>query len=150
MASDFERQLLYGMAQLVAADVTGITWKAPGAGAYTATQAGIYLDSTPETAVRAVQLSLYPVDDDPVHAASIIGFQTIVRWEGSDPLPTRDLDSAIFDALHGRTHFTLSTGITVASCARRSGASLGQDASRRWSRSSNYYLQVTRPAPHRL
>lgn len=150
MASNFERLLLYGMAQLLAADVPGLTWKAPGSGAYTAGQTGIYLDGTPETANRAVQISVYPVEDDPNFATSTLGFQTIVRWEGADPMPTRDLDGAIFDALHGRTHFVLATGVTVASCSRRSGALLGQDASKRWSRSSNYYLQLTRPAPHRL
>lgn len=148
MASTFERDLLEGMAQLLAADVAGVTWRP--AGAYTATQTGIYLDATPETAARVVQISLYPVADDPTFAASDIGFQTIVRWEGADGRPTRDLDSAIFDALHGRTHFQLATGIRVASCSRKSGASLGQDSSRRWSRSSNYYLHVHRPGPHRL
>ena len=97
-----------------------------------------------------MQLSLYPVDDDPTFAAADIGFQTIVRWEGSSPHPTRALDSAILDALHGRGQFTLVTGPRIVSCSRRSGASLGQDSQKRWSRSSNYYLHVHRPGPHRL
>ena len=148
MASDFGRRLLEGMAQLLAGDVAGVTWRPTGA--YTATQTGIYFDATPETANRVVQLSTYPVEDDPQFAASDVGLQTIVRWEGSSPHPTRELDDAIFDALNGRTHFDLATEIHVVSCSRRSGALLGQDSSKRWSRSSNYYLHVHRPGPHRL
>jgi len=146
-AEDFQGDLLIGMAQLLAAAGLGV-WS-PTLG-YAAGATGIVLDATPETLDRAIQLSSYPVADDPGFRSDLIGLQTIVRWGGGDPLPSRRLDEQIFQALQGRTHFVLSTGVHVTSCSRRSGATLGIDSSKRWSRSSNYYLRVLHPTTHRL
>ena len=143
----FQADLLTGFAQLLAAAGLGV-WSPTGG--YAAGATGIVIDATPETLSRAIQLSAYPVADHPNYRSDEIGLQTIVRVAGVDPLPSRDLDDLIFQQLQGRSHFDLSTGVRVTSCSRRSGATLGLDSSKRWSRSSNYYLRVLQPSTHRL
>jgi hypothetical protein len=146
-AEDFQADLLIGFAQLLAAAGLG-TWT-PSAG-YPAGATGIVLDDTPETLDRAIQLSSYPVTEDTTFGGDDIGLQVIVRWGGADPLPSRRLDEQIFQALHGRSHFTLPTGLRITSCSRRSAASLGKDGSKRWSRSANYYVHVHHPSTYRV
>lgn len=145
---DFEADLLTGLAELLAGEIAGAVWRTTSG--YTAAETGIVLDVAPETLNRVIQLSLYPVTDDPVGASDEIGLQVVTRWEGQDPRPCRRLDTQVFNRLQGRAHFVLSTGIHVVSAARQSGASLGVDSSKRWGRSSNYYVRVSRPATYRL
>lgn len=144
---EFEADLLKGLAQLLASEGVG-TWTESGS--YTSTQTGIVIDAAPETLNRMIQLSLYPVDDDESQNTDVVGLQVIARWEGGNPLPSRQLDTQVFNRLQGRNGFTLSTGVQVAYCKRVSGVSLGIDASKRWARSSNYYLTVYRPSSYRL
>lgn len=141
----FETDLLVGHAQLLAAAGVG-TWNASGS--YTAGQTAIVLDAVPETLPRLIVLSTYAVDDNPGLNDDLLGLQVLTRWDGQNPNACRDLDGAIFDLLQGRSRYT--AGVFVTLCARRSASSLGQDSSKRWMRSSNYYLNVFRPTPHRL
>ena len=98
---------------------------------------------------RCIALSTYPVSDDYALSESTVGLQVRCRWEGADPRRTDRVADAVFDVLHGLQATTLSTGVHVISCARRSGVSLGQDTQKRWGRSDNYYLDVHRPSPNR-
>lgn len=144
----FEKQLLVGVAQLLQAEGVGFYNISAGP---TAGQTGIAIGGyQPETWNRLIALDTYQVSDDLGPTTDdVIGIQVITRWEGPDPNAVKDLDGLVFDRLHGRTMFTLPTGILVSDCYRRSGAPLGQDSSKRWSRSSNFYVTVSRPTTHR-
>jgi hypothetical protein len=144
---DFDQDLLEGFAQLL--QVEGVGTYRPTAG-YAVSETGIYLEGTPDTASRVIQLTTYSVDEHPAYGSDVIGLQVITRWENANPFPCRRLDTQIFNRLQGRASFTLPTGIRVETCSRRSGASLGMDSSKRWGRSSNYYLRVHRPTLYRL
>lgn len=144
-AADFEADLLKGIAQLLQTEGIG-TWKESAS--YTAAETGIVIDATPETLSRAIQLSTYGVTDDEEGATDVVGLQIMVRWEGASPLPSRALDSKIFNALQGRS-VLLATGVQINNCRRASSASLGIDGSKRWTRSSNYYVTVYRPGAYR-
>lgn len=143
--SGFETSLLTGIAQMLAGAGVGV-WRSTGA--YTATETGIVFDVIPQAPDQAITLTDYPVSDDPTLSDSVIGVQVRTRWGGQDPRPVKDLDGAVFDALHGLESVTLG-GVHVVSMVRRSGVSLGQDTSNRWMRSSNYYATVWRPSPNR-
>lgn len=142
----FETDLLTGIADLLVAKSIG-AWKPTGA--YTSGETGIVLDLAPQDPDNIIALSDYVVSDDPSLSDSVIGVQVVTRWTGQDPRLVKDLDSRIFDVLHGMPATDLATGVHIVSCFRRSGVSLGQDASTRWSRSSNYYVTVHRPSTNR-
>lgn len=142
----FSRNLLEGLAQFLEDQSVGV-WSATGS--YQATDTAIVVQTVPETLPRLVSLSRYPVSDDPSLSNSVVGVQVLTRWDGADPRPVDDLDDLIFEVLHGRTNLLLSTGVRIVQCLRQSGAPLGQDSSKRWSRSTNYYLDVHRPSANR-
>jgi hypothetical protein len=148
MSATFEEELLRGVAQLLHDAGVGVTYRATGA--YIAGETGIFFDTMPDSLPNAVQLSLYPVMDDPMYGSDLIGLQVISRSVGPDPFPNRQLTAKIFDILQGLINKTLTTGVKIITSSRRSGTSLGIDASKRWSRSNNYYLRVYRPTPNRL
>lgn len=144
--SGFETNLLTGIAQRIAAAGLGV-WR--DTGAYAATETGIVLDTLPANPDNVITLTDYAVSDDPTLSDSVIGIQVRTRCAGLDPRPVKDLDGAIFDALHGLESVTLTGGVHVVSLYRRSGVSLGQDTSSRWMRSSNFYATVWRPSANR-
>jgi len=144
--SGFETNLLTGIAQLLATASLG-TWR--DTGIYTAAETGIVFDTVPATPDRVITLTDYVVSDDPTLSDSVIGVQVRTRWAGADPRPVKDLDGAIFNALHGLESVTLTGGIHIVSMFRRSGTSMGQDLNSRWARSSNYYCTVWRPSNNR-
>jgi len=146
MTAGFETNLLTGIAHLLA-DANLGTWR--DTGIYAATETGIILDTVPATPDRVITLTDYVVSDDPTLSDSIIGVQVRTRWGGADPRPVKDLDGGIFNALHGLEGVTLTGGVRVVSCFRRSGTSMGQDISNRWGRSSNFYATVHRPSTNR-
>lgn len=147
--SGFTTDLLTGLAVYIAAGGVGATWATSGV--YTTLQTGIVLGAIPQAPDRIITLSAYGIGDDSANLSdSGIGVQLRCRWGGSDPRPVDDLADALFALLHGKTAFTLSTGVYVAQCLRRSGpVSLGQDASNRWANASNYYLSTHRPSANR-
>lgn len=142
----FQSDLAVGFAQLLAAKNVG-TWNA--AGAYTATQTGIVLRGLPQSPDRVIVLAPYPVADDLVHGDDVTGLQVTTRWGGGDPRPGDDLADQVFDALQALPRTTLSTGIVVEQCFRRSGTSLGQDGNSRWRTVQNFYVTCHRPTTHR-
>lgn len=144
--SGFESNLLSGIADLLVTAGLG-TYNTTGA--YTATQTGIVFDAVPQSPDNVITLSDYPVKDDPTLSDSVIAVQVRTRCAGQDPRPVKDLDGAIFDALHGLEGVDLASGVHLVSLYRRSGVSLGQDGNLRWMRSSNYYATVWRPSTHR-
>ena len=144
--SGFETLLLTGIAQLLATAGLG-TWR--DTGVYTAAETGIVMDTVPASPDRVITLTDYVVADDPTLSDSVIGVQVRTRWGGQDPRPVKDLDGSIFDVLHGMPATTLTGGVRVVSCFRRSGTSMGQDLNGRWGRSSNYYATVHRPSQNR-
>jgi hypothetical protein len=143
--STFYRDLLVGFAELLR-DL-GLGTYNPNV-SYTATQTGIFFLASPDTPDRQIVLTPWTVSDNPDDAMSVAGLQVRTR-AGANPIDVMTLDDRIYVALHNRTNFTLSTGVRIAQSLRRSSAALGQDASRRWSWSSNYYLDAHRPAPNR-
>lgn len=144
--ADFERRLLEGIAQLLAARALG-TWFS--AGVYTTGQTGIVLGGLPASPDRVIGLAAYGVDDDPSLSDSVIGLQVSTRWGGQDPRPVGDLTDSVFDELHGLHNLNLPTGVRLVQCLRRSWTSMGQDSNQRWRTVQNFYATVHRPSPHR-
>lgn len=144
--SGFTTELLTGLAAYLQTGTVG-TWNVSGA--YTVLQTGIVLDAVPQAPDRVITLSVYGQTDDPTLSDSVVNVQVRTRWGGQDPRGVADLDDAVFDLLHNMTNVTLSTGVRVVQCLRTSGASLGQDENRRWSRSSNYLVTAWRPSANR-
>lgn len=148
--SGFLTDLATGFAVLLAVDdALGLTWR-PNGSMYTADELGVTVMAVPPSPDGLVTVSPYPLSDDATFADSDIGLQIRSRAAGEDPRTVLDLDDAIADALLGRWPLTLSTGIRVVTLERSSSASFGQDAAKRWSRSSNYLLRLHRPGTHRL
>lgn len=143
----FQNDFLTGFAVLL--DAASVAKWTP-LGTYTSNQVGIVLQVVPSAPDSILMLSTYPVTDDPSLSDSVLGLQVQTRTAGEDPRPTNDLADAAFNQLHGLNGLTLSTGVRVVECLRRSGASLGMDDQRRWMRSDNYYVTVWRPSPNRL
>ena len=145
--SEFRTNLLTGLAVALDAEALA-TWRATGV--YQTTETGIVLGVVPQAPDRIVTLTAYGVSDEPALSDSVIGVQVRCRWGGQDPRPVDDLADQIYDFLHGRMAWDLSTGVNVVQCLLHSGPiSLGQDENRRWSTSSNYYLTVHRPSTYR-
>jgi hypothetical protein len=147
VTAGFTTDLLTGLAAYIAAGGVGATYSTSGA--YTVLQTGIVLGTVPQAPDRVITLSAYGVDDSPALSDSTIGVQVRCRWGGQDPRPVDDLQDAIYNLLHGATGITLSTGVKIVQCLRRSAVTLGQDENARWSNASNYYLTVHRPSTHR-
>ncbi len=147
--SGFQSDLLTGMAVYLEEQGIG-SWDTSAA--YGSSDTGIVIGNVPQSPDRIITLDTYGVSDDPSQNDSVIGLQVRCRWGGQDPRPAKDLDDAVFALLHGKTHFTLGSGasaVTVVQCLRHSHGVLGQDANRRWSTVSNYYLWVLRPSTNR-
>lgn len=119
--------------------VAGVARWSPS-GAYGAgSLPAIFLGAVPASPDAAITLTAYPVEPGIGAEDTVTGVQVRTRTAGADPRTTWDLDDAIFSILHGLTNTTIA-GRRVTQVRLRSGASLGQDDSKRWSWSSNYYL----------
>lgn len=105
----------------------------------------IFVDVWPAD-MDSVTLADYPVSDDPSLSDSVIGVQVTIRC--TDKAKAKAITSDLFNLFHGRWGGTLGS-VRLVSAARRSGASLGQNASGRIGRTENYYLTVHRPSANR-
>lgn len=143
---EFVRRLLLGVVDVLVKAQLG-SWNPTGV--YPSAATGIFIMAVPDLPDRLITLSSYTVADDARESMSVEGLQVRTRWSGGNPLDVLDLDSAIFSTLHGLHDLTLNSGVRLAQCLRRSNASLGQDSNKRWGMSSNYYIDVHRPAPNR-
>lgn len=144
----FTTDLLTGLAvHLAAANVA--TWQPSGA--YGPTVTGIFIATVPEHPAGVLTLTAYGIDDsDPTVPDSVVGLQVRCRAPNRDPRNADNLADAAYDALQSLGPLTLSTGVRLQLCTRRSSLPMGADASGRWERSDNYQLMVHRPATHRL
>lgn len=140
----FTGDLLDGVAALLAGAGAG-TYRP--AGAYQPGETAIVFAAMPQTPDRAIVLSTYDVADDASLSDSVIGLQVRCRG-GADPHDVEAIAGAVFDQLHGRTAYQAGT-VRVVQSLRQSGTPLGRDDNNRWEHSSNYYLTVHRPSPHR-
>jgi hypothetical protein len=143
--ADFENELVAGFAVLLEQAELGV-WNPSGAlpvGGTLITQ-----QAAPADVSRLIALTAYGVDDSGA-TSSTYGLLVRTRWEGADPRPVNRLAGDIFRALHQRADFTLWTGIRVYFIERVSWTTLGQDGSKRWSRTDNYYVTAHRPTPNR-
>ena len=143
----FQTDLLTGLATHLAAGAIGATYSPSGA--YSALQTGIVLGNVPQAPDRIITLTAYGVEDSPALSDSVLGVQVRCRWGGQDPRPVDDLQDSIYNLLHGKTNYTLSTGVFVVQSLRQSAVTLGQDENARWSNVANYYLSVHRPSTYR-
>lgn len=147
----FEYRFMEGIAVLLAAQ-TSATWRDPAAPAavYQPGETAIAITKgLPQVPDAAVALATYGVADDPSLSDSVIGLQVTTRAANADPRDDLQLAEEIFDALHGLHDVTLSTGVRLVQCLRRSHTSIGQDQNDRWRRVQNFYVDVHRPSPNR-
>jgi hypothetical protein len=109
-----------------------------------------FLLSWPAGPDRVLTLTPYPVTDspDPAEQFSTVGVQARMRWAGANPRAVANYAGAVFDALHGLGPVDLPNRVSISQALRRSGASMGQDANKRWSWADNYYVDMDRvPRP---
>ena len=135
----YERDILEGLASLLAATLSDVEWKPAGVYAVGDPRAAISLYSLPDLQRPIIALSPYPVLDAWQPNDSVLGVQVRTRCESPDPHAVADLDDGVYAVLHGLSNLALS-GHRITKIARQSGASMGQDSNRRWGRSSNYYV----------
>ncbi|UVK61349.1 tail terminator [Microbacterium phage Gingerbug] len=141
--ADYEKALVRGVGETLAAE-SFLAWVDPdGDGAYTDAQAGLYLGAVPSTPRRAVAMNSYTVA---MHPTPIVGVQ--FHFAAYDPDDLTAMAQAVSDVLEGRWGGMLGTVRLVAS-AWQSGTSLGQDANGREQRTENYYLTIARSIPNR-
>lgn len=137
--------LTSGVAELLAAH--GVAqWQPSGAYPTTVGLPCVFIGVMPPAPDRAIVLTPYPVTAGAQGEDSIIGLQVRTRWGGAHPNPVDDLDEKVYQLLHNLTGHI--GPVPVTHCLFQSGASLGQDGAKRWSRSANYYLSIPRPTPH--
>lgn len=139
------RDLVEGLAEHIAGAGIGV-WRPNGV--YTAAETAIVHRAIPPAPDRLITLALYPVDNGMAGLTNLTtGIQIRVRAPGP-PGECDDLADALFDLLDSAEHLDLG-GIYVNQLYRQSYTSLGQDSSRRWERSENYYGEAERPTIHR-
>lgn len=147
LSASFEDDLVAGFAVLLEQSELGV-WR-PDGGPVAADETLITQATVPGNSDQYLSLTPYGIADAPVGTMSTYGLQIRSRWPGADPRGVNRLGSGVFDALHQRGGFTLSTGITVYTVKRTSWTSLGQDGAKRWSRSDNYAVECARPTRNR-
>lgn len=136
--------LTTAVAELLAANKVG-QWQPSGAYPTTSLPA-IFISVMPPSPDRAIVLTAYPVTAGAQGEDSTVGLQVRTRWSGAHPDPVNNLDEQVYQLLHNLTGHI--GPVPVTHCLLQSGASLGQDEAKRWSRSANYYLSIPRPTPH--
>jgi hypothetical protein len=146
----WSRNLLTGAAALLADGGAG-TWRPDGT-AYQPNETAIVLSQMPPAPDRVICLRLYPVSIDDGHGDVTVGLQVRTR-AGADPREVLDLADDVYQLLDGLMSVRLG-GVWVSQIYRRSGEELGADAGAdrqgdRMERVDNYYVQASRPSPHR-
>ncbi|GGN86392.1 hypothetical protein GCM10010112_67910 [Actinoplanes lobatus] len=135
-------RLLTGLAEHLADADIG-TWDPTGT-SYADDDTAIAIRAIPDQPDRLVTITAYPVGTNlPGLADHRTGVQIRLR-AGPDPRDCDDLADAVFDALDGASGLVWGD-IPVVSVSRTSYTSLGQDGSRRWERSENFFVDAMRP-----
>lgn len=144
-----DTQLCLGLIDyLCTLDPDLLTWSPSGAYPVGLTRPAAFLNDWPSGPDRVATFTPYPVADEPDQAQSTIGVQIRMRWAGANPRAVLNYRSVIFDELHGLANLQLGT-VRISQVLHRSGASLGQDGSKRWAWSDNYYIDCDRPSSNR-
>lgn len=140
--SGYKTTIATAIAEALAA--SGVARWAPSGAYPAAPKPAIFLAAVPPTPDASITLTTYPVRPAGLdNTDEVLGLQVRTRAAGADPRAVWDLDDAVRDVLHGLTNTALGD-YRVTSIRHVSGASLGQDDNRRWSWSSNYYIQLPR------
>ena len=107
----------------------------------------VIIDSVMPTAPDSViVITCYPVTAGAGDEDDVVGLQVRTRASGGRPDTVRAIDRDVFEVLHNRRG---SIGaVPVTRCLAQSSASLGQDSSKRWEWSTNYYVTLPRATPH--
>ncbi|MDQ0894426.1 phage tail terminator protein [Agromyces ramosus] len=135
--------LLTGLAAMIAGAGLGIAWNP--AGTYPVGQTGIFMKIMPQSPDRVVTLNCVWAGDDITMPSSQPMVQIRGRGIPNRPLDVDDLLDPISDLLHGATSLVFG-GVTVVQMNRRVVAPMGMDdASKRWERADQYYLDVDVP-----
>jgi hypothetical protein len=142
----YTRDLLHGLAQLLAADGVGVY---RDTGVYTDAETGIVIGRVPQSPPAIVALIPYPLTDDPTLSDSVLGLQLRFRVDGYDPRDVTDLADAAFDSLQGHPGANLSPTARLLIAERTSGVPLGEDSNGRPEWSDSYQLTLHRPSRHR-
>lgn len=140
----FNGDLLTGLAHLLhVAGVGNFTPTEP------ATESGglpaITLINLPPGPDRVICLTDYPLQADPALTEVTIGIQVRVRGT-RDPLVASGIRDAAYDALHGISGLTLSTGLHLVHMYWVSESPIGPDELDRYERTINYYVNANRAA----
>lgn len=107
----------------------------------------VIIDSVmPASPDSVIVLTVYPVSAGAGDEDDVIGLQVRTRAAGARPDTVRAIDRAVFEVLHNRRGSIGS--VPVTRCLAQSSASLGQDSSKRWEWSTNYYVTLPRATPH--
>lgn len=133
------KDILEGIAQLIAGAGLSITWNP--AGLYTARQTGIFMMTMPDAPDRCVTLSLVDNTDDPTMPLGRKMLQVRGRGNRNDPLDVGELLDPIFDILHSRTNLVVG-GQTIIQILREVSAPMGADDNHRWERADQFYMDV--------
>lgn len=144
-------RLLIGLAEHLAG--AGIVrWQ--DTGAYTpAGLPPVFLRALGDAPDIAVALAAYGDPENEDAGLSDVVQAVQIRTRGTrDPVTVDDLADQIWDEIHGAEMLRLGTGdeqVATTLIRRRSTAALGIDASGRYERVCNYYIQASRPNRHR-
>lgn len=135
------RTLADGLANMIAADglaaynLTGI---------YASSDTGIFMKVIPASPDRAVVITVVPQGDNVTMPLGQVMVQIRTRGLPNDPLDTDDLADSIFALLHGQTNLPMGA-LTIVQMNRKTSVPMGMDASKRWERVDQFYLDVDYP-----
>jgi hypothetical protein len=137
--------LLTGVAEHLAAHDIGV-WR-PTGGTYQPSETAIVIRAIPPAPDRLITIAPYVAVSDVGLSGFTQGIQFRFRAT-QDPRDCDDLADDVFDLLDSAEHLLLG-GIHVNQLYRQNSTSLGQDGSKRWEASHNYYAEAERPTVHR-
>lgn len=146
----FVDEIGIGFAALLAEKLPeALVWRPSGYLDEADTRVALYVPVLPHDRDRAVALMPYPVEESvDGGSADIWAVQARIRGLPDDLLSVTGLEDDIFRAVQGLEHVKVG-GIHATLIWRNSSIPMGQDVNRRHEWSSNFYMHVTRPTPHR-
>jgi len=107
----------------------------------------VIIDSAmPASPDSVIVLTVYPISAGAGDEDDMVGLQVRTRAAGARPDTVRAIDRDVFEILQNRQG---SIGqVPITRCLAQSSAPLGQDDSKRWEWSTNYYVTLPRATPH--
>lgn len=143
--TDPNSQLIAEAAGLLAAAGVGL-WSPDEIYPATPTRPAIIDSAMPAAPDAVITLTVYPVSSGAGDEDDVVGLQVRSRAAGARPDSVRAIDRDVFEVLHNRRG---SIGaVPVTRCLAQSSSTLGQDSSKRWEWSTNYYVTLPRATPH--